>query len=81
MRVQHDIVRNLDSGQCVMLILLDTSAAFDTVGRTGLWQLLRKYGWPEKFTTIIEALHTGMMAIVSVEGKSRIPSMLQMGAS
>ena len=31
MRVQHDIVRNLDSGQCVMLILLDTSAAFDTI--------------------------------------------------
>ena len=31
MRVQHDIVRNLDSGRCVMLVLLDTSAAFDTI--------------------------------------------------
>lgn len=26
---------------------------FDTVGRSGLWQLLRKYGCPEKFTKMI----------------------------
>ena len=38
-------------------------------GRTGLWQLLRKYGCPEKFTAMIEALHTGMMANVSVGGE------------
>ena len=44
-------------------------AIADTVGRTGLWQLLRKYGYPEKFTTVIEALHTGMMANVSVGGE------------
>ena len=31
--------------------------------------LLRKYGCPEKFTTMIEALHTGMMANVSVGGE------------
>ena len=31
-----------------------------------LTQLLRKYGCPEKFTTMIEALHTGMMENISV---------------
>ena len=31
MKVQHDIVHNLDYGHCVMLVLLDTSAAFDTI--------------------------------------------------
>ena len=31
MKVQHDIVRNLDSGRSVMLVLLDTSAAFDPI--------------------------------------------------
>ena len=46
--------------------IVDFSKAFDTVGRTGLWQLPRKYGCPEKFTTMIEALHTGMMVNVSV---------------
>ena len=51
------------------MVFVDFSKAFDTVGRTGLWQLMRKYGCPEKFTTMIEALHTGMMANVSVGGE------------
>jgi len=51
------------------MVFVDSSKAFDTVGKTGLWQLLRKYGFPEKFTTMIEVLHTGMMANVSVRGK------------
>ena len=50
-------------------LFVDFSKAFDTAGRTGIYQLLRKYGCPEKFTTIIEALHTGMMANVSVDGE------------
>ena len=50
------------------MIFVDFSKVFDTVGGTGLWQLLRKYGCPEKFTTMTEALHIGMMANVSVEG-------------
>ena len=51
------------------MVFVDFSKAFDTVGRAELWQLLRKYGCPEKFITIIEALHTGMMANVSVGGE------------
>ena len=51
------------------MVFVDFSKALDTVGRTGLWQLLRKYGCPEKFTTMIDALHTGMMANVSVGGE------------
>ena len=35
----------------------------------GLWQLLRKYGCPEKFTTMIESLHTGMMVNVRNRGE------------
>ena len=38
-------------------------------GRTGLWQLLRKYGFPEKFTSMIDALYTGMMANVTIGGE------------
>ncbi|KAK2191347.1 hypothetical protein NP493_53g01017 [Ridgeia piscesae] len=51
------------------MVFVDFSKAFDTVGRTGLWQLLGKYGCPEKFKTMIEALHTGIMANVSVGGE------------
>ena len=45
------------------------SNAFDAVGRTGLWQILRKYGCSAKFITLIEVLHTGMMANVRVGGE------------
>ena len=51
------------------MVFVDFSKAFGTVGRTGLWQLMRKCGCPEKFTTMIEALHTRMMTNVSVGGE------------
>ena len=63
------------------VVFVDFSKAFDTVGRTGLWQLLRKYGCLEKFTTMIEALHTGMMANISVGGEVSESFSLQMGSS
>ena len=50
-------------------VFVDFSKAFDTIGRTGLQQLLRKYGCPEKFTIMIEALYTGTVANVSVGGQ------------
>ena len=64
-----DEIPTMDEMARAIAGLKDGSKAFDTVGRTGLWQLLKKYGCPEKFTTMIEALHTGMMANVSVGGE------------
>ena len=43
--------------------------AFDTVGRTELWQLQRKYICHEKLPTIIESLHTGNMVNVRTGGE------------
>ena len=59
----------IEQDRPLYMVFVDFSKAFDTVGRTGLWQLLKKYGCPEKFTTMIEAIHTGMMANVSVGGE------------
>ena len=56
----------IEQDQPLYMVFVDFSKAFDTVGKTGLWQLLRKYGCPEKFTTMIKALHTGNMANASV---------------
>ena len=39
------------------MVCVDFSKALEAVGRTGLWQLLRNYGCPEKFITMIEALY------------------------
>ena len=51
------------------MVFVDFRKAFETVGRTVLWQLLGKHRCPEKFPTMIEALHTGMMANVNVGGE------------
>ena len=59
----------IEQDRPLYMIFVDFSKAFDTVGRTGLWQLLGKYECPEKFTTMIETLHTGMIANVSVGGE------------
>ena len=59
----------IEQDRPLFMVFVNFSKAFDTVERTGLWQILRKYGCQEKFTTMIEALHSGMMANVSVGGK------------
>lgn len=60
----------IEHDQPLYIVFVDFTKAFDTVGRTGLWKLLRKYGCPEKFTSMIESLHTGMKANVSDRGES-----------
>lgn len=54
----------IEQDKSLYVVFVDFTKAFDTVGRSGLWQLLRKYGCPEKFTNMIRALHTGMNAKV-----------------
>lgn len=39
-KVQDDILRAVDRGQCVLLVLLDLSAAFDTIDHSTLLKLL-----------------------------------------
>ena len=59
----------IEQDRPLYMVFVDFRKAFYTVGRSGLWQLLRKNGCPEKLTTIIEALHTGMMVNVRVGGE------------
>ena len=71
----------IEQDRPLYVVFVDFSNAFDTVGRTGLWQLRRKYGCQEKFTTVIEALHTGMIANVSVGGEVSESFSVTMGSS
>ena len=59
----------IEHNRALYVVFVDFTKAFDTVGRSGLWQLLRKYGCPEKFSGMIESLHTGMMAKVKEAGE------------
>ena len=59
----------IEQDRPLYMVFVGFSKVFDTVGRTGLGQLLKKYGCPEKFTAMTEALPTGMMANVSIGGE------------
>lgn len=50
------------------MILVDFTYVFNTANRTGLWKPPRKHEYPEKFTPVIELLHTGMKARYSDRG-------------
>ena len=41
-----------DQDRPLYMVFVDFSKAIDKVGRTGLWQLLSKYGCPENFTQL-----------------------------
>ena len=55
----------LEQNMPLYAVFIDFSKAFDTVPREGLWQVLRKFGCPEKFINLTAALHDGMQAHVS----------------
>ena len=56
-KVHNDILRNLDDGKTTVLVLLDHSAAFDTLDHSGVISLLEnRYGvsgnslrWPVSY--------------------------------
>ena len=57
--------------QCMDLyqVFIDLKKAFDTVNRKALWIVLAKLGCPDKFVSLVKALHDGMKAWVNVDGE------------
>ena len=51
LRQLHD--KCIEQDRPLYMVSVDFSKAFDIIGRTGLWHLLRKYGYQEKFATMI----------------------------
>lgn len=49
---------------------VDLTKAFDTVSREGLWKIMRKFGCPDKFISMVRQFHDGMMALVLDDGDS-----------
>ena len=54
----------------VFLCFIDLCKAYDSVNRNLLWAVLRRvYNFPEKFVSIIEALHKETYGVVRFEGQ------------
>ncbi|VDL95821.1 unnamed protein product [Schistocephalus solidus] len=47
---------------------VDLTKAFDTVNRDGMWNVMQKFGCPERFTHMVRQLHNGTTAHVTDNG-------------
>ena len=56
----------VEQQQSLCMVFIDQSKAFDTVDRSTLWTLLRRYGCPETVVKIIQEFHDGMAGAVSI---------------
>ena len=59
----YDALRH---GDRMYKCFLDLSKAYDRVDRPILWELLRRYGIPEKLVNLIAGFHTGARAVVKL---------------
>ncbi len=50
------------------MTFIDLTKALDAVSREGLWKIVEKFGCPNKFITIVQQLHDGMMVKVLDDG-------------
>ena len=68
LRVQNDLLQSIDKGKCVFLILLDLSAAFDTVDHNILLTFLKDYvGLAGSVWSMFQTYLTGRTQCVTVD--------------
>ncbi len=65
--------------QNMFMAFVDLSKAFDTVQRELLWDVLLRFGCPNKFVNILRQFHNGMTARVSIGGKESEPFLVRTG--
>ena len=53
----------------LVCIFIDLMKAYDSVDREALWLVLKKFGFPDKIVALIQSLHEGMKARVTMFGE------------
>ena len=79
LRVQNDILRAIDDGKCVFMVLLDLSAAFDTVSHHLLLGRLRSFGVSSDALEWIKSYLCGRTQSVKISGYRSDPVVLKYG--
>ncbi|KAI8511994.1 hypothetical protein Bbelb_110940 [Branchiostoma belcheri] len=59
--------------QDLYMVFIDLTKAFDTVNRPLLWEVLKRFGCPNRFLTVLKALHEGAMVRVLGNGSKSDP--------
>jgi len=57
-----------EQNQDLYVVFVDLTKTFDTVNQDGLWHVLKKLECPEKFVSVVRALHDGMESRVLDQG-------------
>ncbi len=65
--------------QDMFMAFVDLSKAFATVQRELLWDVLLRFGCPNKFVNILHQFHNGMTARVSIGVKESEPFLVHTG--
>ena len=60
-------------------VFVDFQKAFDSIDREAIWKLIQHYGFPPKFTTIIQQLYENATCQVIHAGKLTEPFVVQTG--
>ena len=80
LKVQNDILESLDNGYATALIMLDLSAAFDTIDHQMLLNRLNcVYGLTDKALMWVKSYLSERYQMVIVEGKQSKPMLLDYG--
>ena len=62
--------KNMEQHQHLYMTFIALTKAFDTVSREGLWKIIPKFGYPDRFVKIVRQFHDGMMARVLDDGNA-----------
>ena len=80
LRIHNDILRSIDNNQCVLLVLLDLSAAFDTIDQTLLLERLQhNYGVADSALKWFTEYLIGRSQKVKIQDTLSSPSDLKCG--
>ena len=60
--------KSREQQKSLFLVFYDLEKAFDTVPRSAMWKVLKRFGCPDHFVNLIQALHDGMVGQVSHQG-------------
>ena len=62
--------KSMEQHQDLHMAFVDLTKAFDTVSRAELWNIISKFGCPDRFVKIVTQFHDGMMARVLDDGNA-----------
>lgn len=79
LRVQNDILRAVDESQGVILVLLDLSAAFDTIDHELLLSKLENMGITDSALSWVKSYLTDRQQVICIQNETSSPVILKHG--